>query len=120
MANEWCHHCPDFSAEHADLSCGGLGMEGWTMVLVRTDKGKDFLERGAAAGIVELRDADEEPNALKILERLATKQRVRVKPWDPHAAAAYPTQQALDAAYEDEAAKAAEKAEQKAQVLRAK
>lgn len=119
-ANEWCHHCPDFSAEHADLSCGGLGMEGWTMIMVRTDKGKDFLERGVAAGIVELRDADEEPNALKILERLASKQRLRVKPWDPHAAAAYPTQQALDAAYEDEAVKAAEKAEQEAQVLRAK
>jgi coenzyme F420 hydrogenase subunit beta len=26
FANEWCHHCPDFAAEHADLSCGGLGM----------------------------------------------------------------------------------------------
>ncbi len=108
-ANEWCHHCPDFSAEHADLSCGGLGMEGWTMVLVRTDRGKDILERAVGAGILELRDADEEPNALKILERLATKQRQRVKPWDPHAAAAYPTRQVLEAAYDDELKKIEEK-----------
>lgn len=112
-ANEWCHHCPDFAAEHADLSCGGLGMEGWTMVLVRSERGRDYLERAVEAGIVELRDAEEEPNALNILERLATKQRTRVKPWDPHAAASYPTEQALQAAYEDELAAREEKAKKK-------
>ena len=97
-ANEWCHHCPDFAAEHADLSCGGLGMEGWTMILVRSEEGEDYLKRAVEAGILELRDADEEQGALDVMYRLSTKQRQRVKPDDPHAQAAYASQQALDAA----------------------
>jgi coenzyme F420 hydrogenase subunit beta len=98
FANEWCHHCPDFAAEHADLSCGGLGMEGWTMILVRTEAGEVFLNRAVEAGAIELRPADEEPKALEVMDRLARKQRERVGPFDPHAAAAYPTEQALAAA----------------------
>ena len=97
-ANEWCHHCPDFAAEHADLSCGGLGMEGWTMILVRSATGEDFLDRAAAAGVIELRAADEEPNALAIMDRLARKQRERIDPFDPHAHARWVDDQALRAA----------------------
>jgi coenzyme F420 hydrogenase subunit beta len=97
-ANEWCHHCPDFAAEHADLSCGGLGMEGWTMILVRSQAGADYLERAVEAGVLELREADEEQGALDVMYRLSTKQRQRVKPDDPHAEHAYATQQALEAA----------------------
>src|SRR5437867_4079266 len=40
-ANEWCHHCPDFAAEHADISFSGIGLKGWTMCLVRTEYGED-------------------------------------------------------------------------------
>ena len=98
FANEWCHHCPDFAAEHADLSCGGLGMEGWTMILVRSEKGQDFLERAVAANVVELRDAEEEPKALEVMMRLATKQRQRIKENDPHWQTRWPTRQALEAA----------------------
>ncbi|MFN2388137.1 MAG: Coenzyme F420 hydrogenase/dehydrogenase, beta subunit C-terminal domain [Actinomycetota bacterium] len=103
-ANEWCHHCPDFAAEHADLSCGGLGMEGWTMVLVRSERGEDYLRRAVEANVLELRDADEEPAALQVMDRLARKQRERVGPSDPHAAAAYASDQALAAARADAAA----------------
>lgn len=97
-ANEWCHHCPDFAAEHADLSCGGLGMEGWTMVLVRTERGKDFFERAVAAGRLELRPAEEEPKALEVMDRLARKQRARIRPDDPHASARWPTEELLEEA----------------------
>jgi coenzyme F420 hydrogenase subunit beta len=95
LANEWCHHCPDFSAEHADISCGGLGMEGWTMVLIRTERGKDFFDRAVAAGALEVRPAEEEPHALEVMDRLARKQRERVSPFDPHAQTRYPTEQIL-------------------------
>ena len=94
-ANEWCHHCPDFAAEHADLSCGGLGMEGWTMILVRTERGEDFMKRAVEAGILELRAAEEEPAALEVMMRLATKQRERIDPFDPHATARWPETEAL-------------------------
>ena len=57
-ANEWCHHCPDFAAEHADLSCGGLGMEGWKMILVRAEVGEEYLNAGGAARVVGLRPAE--------------------------------------------------------------
>ncbi|MFP5299339.1 MAG: Coenzyme F420 hydrogenase/dehydrogenase, beta subunit C-terminal domain, partial [Actinomycetota bacterium] len=96
FANEWCHHCPDFAAEHADLSCGGLGMEGWTMILVRSEKGDDYLKRAVDAGVLELRPADEEPKALEVMMRLATKQRQRVKPDDPHWQTRFPTRQVLE------------------------
>ncbi|MDQ5815169.1 MAG: Coenzyme F420 hydrogenase/dehydrogenase, beta subunit C-terminal domain [Actinomycetota bacterium] len=102
-ANEWCHHCPDFAAEHADLSCGGLGMEGWTMILVRSEVGQDYLKRAVDAGVLELRDADEEPAALEVMDRLALKQRERIKPSDPHASTRWPTEQALAAARADAA-----------------
>ncbi|MBA2724765.1 MAG: Coenzyme F420 hydrogenase/dehydrogenase, beta subunit C-terminal domain [Actinobacteria bacterium] len=109
FANEWCHHCPDFAAEHADLSCGGLGMEGWTMILVRSERGKDFLERAVADGVLELRAADEEQNALEIMVRLATKQRERIKPGDPHWATRWPTRQLMDEAALEEAQSTASK-----------
>ena len=98
FANEWCHHCPDFAAEHADLSCGGLGMEGWTMILVRSERGEDFLNRAVQAGVVERRDPEEEPGALEVMDRLARKQRERVGPFDPHSGGRYPTLQLLEAA----------------------
>jgi coenzyme F420 hydrogenase subunit beta len=101
FANEWCHHCPDFAAEHADLSCGGLGMEGWTMILVRSERGAEWMQRAAAAGVLELRNAEEEPKALEVMDRLARKQRERVGPFDPHAEAAYPTRQLLEHARAD-------------------
>lgn len=96
FANEWCHHCPDFAAEHADLSCGGLGMEGWTMILVRSERGDDYLKRAVEAGVLELRDAEEEPKALEVMMRLATKQRERIDLDDPHWQTRWPTRQAME------------------------
>jgi coenzyme F420 hydrogenase subunit beta len=102
FANEWCHRCPDFAAEHADISCGGLGMEGWTMILVRSETGEDYLKRAVDAGVLELREAEEEPAALQVMDRLARKQRERIKPFDPHANTRWPTEQALAAARLDD------------------
>ncbi|MEA2505665.1 MAG: coenzyme hydrogenase subunit beta [Actinomycetota bacterium] len=98
FANEWCHHCPDFAAEHADLSCGGLGMEGWTMILVRSERGDRYLDAAIAAGALETRPAEEEPAALQVMDRLARKQRERIGPFDPHAEARWPTAELLSAA----------------------
>jgi coenzyme F420-reducing hydrogenase beta subunit len=79
-------------------------MEGWTMILVRSEHGADVLSRAVAAGALELRDAEEEPKALEVMDRLARKQRERIKPSDPHASARWVTEDALRRAREEEAA----------------
>lgn len=95
-ANEWCHHCPDFAAEHADISFGGLGMNGWTMCVIRTEYGQDLWGRAVAGGVVKTRAADEEPQALKVLDALSKKQRRRVGPFEPHAAGRWPVREVLE------------------------
>ena len=78
MAREECGHCNDFAAEYADISAGGVGTLGWTIVINRTDKGVDVFRRVLEAGLLETKPMDEFPNSMKILLRLARKQRERV------------------------------------------
>ncbi|MGH7393180.1 MAG: hypothetical protein ACREM3_27555 [Candidatus Rokuibacteriota bacterium] len=47
-------------------------------------------------GIVETRAASEEPGALKVLDRLAKKQRHRVGPFEPQAAGRWPVREVLE------------------------
>lgn len=95
-ANAWCHHCPDFAAEHADISFGGLGMSGWTMCVVRTEYGQDLWNRAVSAGVVVTRAAEEEPVALKVLDALAKKQRRRVGPMESHASGRWSSNRVLE------------------------
>ncbi|HZS15606.1 MAG TPA: Coenzyme F420 hydrogenase/dehydrogenase, beta subunit C-terminal domain [Candidatus Dormibacteraeota bacterium] len=77
FAREACHHCPDFAAELADVSAGGLGLDGWTIAMARTGIGEDWLHGAAFEGAVELRDAGDFPEALAVRDRLAAAQRRR-------------------------------------------
>jgi coenzyme F420 hydrogenase subunit beta len=80
FARDWgCPFCPDFGAEHADISLGGLGMEGWSMVVVRTERGEAFWNDMVAAGRVETRPYTEEAGAYDLMERLAKRQRRRTR-----------------------------------------
>ncbi|HEV7957885.1 MAG TPA: Coenzyme F420 hydrogenase/dehydrogenase, beta subunit C-terminal domain [Acidimicrobiales bacterium] len=76
---EGCTQCPDFAAEHADLSTGGIGAFGdWTLVIVRTDLGRELLSSMKEEGLIETRPGDDDPGALTLLHRLA---RVSRKRW---------------------------------------
>ncbi len=75
---EGCKMCPDFAAEHADISTGGIGaFDEWTLTLVRTDTGRELMERMVADGVIETRPGDDDPGAIDLLRKLATKQRKR-------------------------------------------
>jgi len=77
FAREACHWCPDFAAELADVSAGGLGLDGWTVVMARTATGEDWLHAAAFDGAVDLRDAGGFADALAVRDKLAAAQRRR-------------------------------------------
>jgi coenzyme F420 hydrogenase subunit beta len=74
-----CLHCPDFAAEHADISFGGLGQgDGWTLSIVRTERGREIWDGAVAAGVIESKlAADEDPDAVALMFKLAAKSRAR-------------------------------------------
>lgn len=75
---EGCNHCPDFAAEHADISTGGIGKDNdWTLTIVRTDLGREIMSRMIADGSVESRPGDSDPGAIALMRKLAEKSRAR-------------------------------------------
>jgi len=56
IARPACLVCPDFSAEFSDISFGGLGSpEGYTTVLVRSERGKMVYRGALTAGYIKER-----------------------------------------------------------------
>jgi coenzyme F420 hydrogenase subunit beta len=75
---EGCTSCPDFAAEHADISTGGIGaFNDWTLTMIRTDTGRELIEAMVAGGAVETRPGDDDPGAIALLHRLARVSRRR-------------------------------------------
>ena len=78
FTREGCTHCPDFAAEHADISTGGIGAFGdWTLVIVRTDKGRELMNALKEKGLIETRPGDDDPGAVALLHKLAQLSRKR-------------------------------------------
>ena len=75
---EGCKACPDFAAEHADISTGGIGKDNaWTLCVVRTDLGREVMTRMIKAGVVEARPAEDDEVAMKLLRQLSIVSRRR-------------------------------------------
>ena len=73
-----CKSCPDFAAEHADISCGGIGeLAGWTLTVARSEAGQEVLDEMVAAGALESRPGDDDPRALELMRKLSTASRRR-------------------------------------------
>jgi coenzyme F420 hydrogenase subunit beta len=75
---EGCKLCPDFAAEHADISTGGIGaFNDWTLTIVRTEIGREVMDRMVAEGLVETRPATDDPGAVELMNKLAVRSRKR-------------------------------------------
>ena len=75
---EGCKMCPDFAAEHADISTGGIGaFSDWTLTLVRTDKGAELMEQMLSDGAIVTRPIEDDPGVLDLLRKLSRVSRRR-------------------------------------------
>jgi coenzyme F420 hydrogenase subunit beta len=79
---EGCKMCPDFAAEHADISTGGIGdASDWTLTIVRSDLGRAIIEAMIADWVIETRPGDDDPGAIDLMRKLAQKSRERWPGW---------------------------------------
>jgi coenzyme F420 hydrogenase subunit beta len=67
--------CSDFSAELADVSVGGLGLEGWTFTILRTEKGIELFQEAEEKGLIRAKTVEEEKQVLDLLIKLSKKKR---------------------------------------------
>lgn len=67
--------CSDFSAELADISVGGLGLEGWSFTILRTEIGLNLFKEAEAKGLILTRRVEEEPQVLDLLIKLSKRKR---------------------------------------------
>jgi len=74
-----CHTCKDFSAELADISVGGLGLNGWSLVIIRTKTTEKLFTDTVKAGLLEVKSIKEEKRSLDLLIKLSKKQRMKRK-----------------------------------------
>ncbi len=73
-----CKLCPDFAAEHADISTGGIGaFNDWTLTIVRTDLGREIIVKMLQDGTIEGRPGDDDPGAIALLRKLSIVSRRR-------------------------------------------
>ena len=79
---EGCNYCPDFAAEHADISTGGIGKyNDWTLTVVRTELGRQIIMRMLEEGVIEGRPGDSDPDAIELMHKWAAKSRSRWPEW---------------------------------------
>ncbi len=71
IARPACLVCPDFSAEFSDISFGGLGsLQGYTTVLLRSERGKTVYRGALTAGYIKERRYSSSEKARADLIRL--------------------------------------------------
>jgi coenzyme F420 hydrogenase subunit beta len=77
VTEQKCHVCTDFSAELADISVGGVGLNGWTITVIRSIQGEQLFTQCIDEGLLETRLIQEDELAFKLLHRLSMIKRKR-------------------------------------------
>lgn len=69
-----CRVCMDFASELADISAGSVGSDdGWTTLIIRTQKGEDVLKFVESRGSIETKAIDDK--GIEAIRRLAFKKK---------------------------------------------
>ncbi len=76
FARPACLYCLDYGAENADIAAGGIGLDGWTYTLVRTERGHRALQAALDDGWLESRPLDDEPRGEFLMNRLSAAKKV--------------------------------------------
>lgn len=78
LARPACRFCLDYSAELADISFGGVGApEGWTTVIIRTEKGRRMYSEARGAVLEEMEPAKMTPLRATALELIKHSSRAK-------------------------------------------
>ena len=76
---EWarpaCLYCLDYGAENADIGAGGIGMDDWTMTVIRTDAGHEAFQAAIDDGKIETRPLEDEAKGEFLANKLSLDKR---------------------------------------------
>jgi len=75
-----CLYCMDYAADNADIGLGGIGLDGWTFTVIRTEAGHQAWRALVEAGWVEVKELEELPKSKELLTRLSRYKRNRPLP----------------------------------------
>ena len=70
-ARSACLYCLDYGAENADIGAGGIGLDGWTYTLIRTEAGHAAFQAAVDDGWLETRPLADEPRGEFLMQRLS-------------------------------------------------
>jgi len=70
-----CEFCDDFTAEDADLSAGGVGLDGWSAVLVRSRFGEEIVNEMLNDKVIEAKPLQEFKSAYDLMMKLSKNKR---------------------------------------------
>ena len=75
-----CLYCMDYAADNADIGLGGIGLDGWTFTVIRTEAGHRAWQALVDVGWVEVKELEELPKSKELLIRLSRYKRNRPLP----------------------------------------
>ena len=71
FARSACLYCLDYGAENADIAAGGIGLDGWTYTLVRTERGHEAFRAALDDGWIETCPLETEPRGEFLMQKLS-------------------------------------------------
>lgn len=80
-ARDVCSYCEDLTAEHADISVGGIGSRaGWSSLIIRTEKGQEIFDGAINTKLIESQKLKYFKLGRYLIEKIAKIKKSKYKP----------------------------------------